>query len=186
MGIAEKNLVLLNTSEEQRRILKSAPELQTVTVKKIFPHTLLVTATKSIPIAQLVNQPNFLLLSSNGKIIKSTNSSTEGLIPIVYFQHLRAFESKPGTVITHIEIQKALEVMHNRSALPFPLKKITINQPGKIVLIFSDTPLTVTFGTKKDIAKILFILHNIITGLERKGVRPSSVNLEFDKPIITV
>lgn len=118
--------------------------------------------------------------------MKTETLTTESLITVEYFQHLRSFETKPGTMLTALEIQKSIEIVRLRSRLPFPLEKITIAQPGKLLVTFKEKPLTVTLGTEKDIAKILFILHNIIKGLERKGVKPSSINLEFDKPIITV
>jgi hypothetical protein len=184
--VAGRSLIFLNTAYEQHVMLEHSPATQTISLKKIFPQTLVITATRAIPIAQLVNKPGYLNLSLGGKIIENTPKINENLIPISYFQHLRSFEIKPGTTITVLEIQKALEVVTNTPRLPLSLQKIMITQPGELVLSFDNSKLTVTLGTKKDIAKILFILHNIVKGLERKGIVPSSINLKFDKPLITI
>lgn len=177
------------TIDEQKlshELSRQDATIQRVVIGRKFPQTLVLNIIEDIPVAQINNGNNYIQIDTAGKIIRVVPNSNRNYVTMVYYQHLRSFETKPGTTLTQIEIIKALEILRYRDQLPAQLLRISIPQPQHIVLTFIDIPLTVLFTTKKDIAKNIFILHNIIRGLDRRGIRPSVINLEFDKPVITV
>lgn len=178
-------MLLMDEKKISDYIARIDPTVRRVTILKQFPQTIVITVIEDLAVAQIINGDKFLLIDSQGKILKTAGKKAD-LTVISYYQRLRAFESKPGTVLSQPEIGKALEIVQVKKQLPDKLRLIKIPQPKRITLTFVDLPLTVVLNTEKDIAKNVFILQNIIKGLDRKGVRPSVVNLEFDKPVITV
>lgn len=181
-----KSMFNINEQAVSQYLSQQDPTIQSVAVVRKFPQTLILKIVEDIPIAQINNNSNFVQIDFTGKIIRVVKDNNSELASITYFQNLRNFEAKPGTRLTQIEIVKALEIAYYRKQLLLPLQRISIPEPQRIILTFIDSPLTVLLTTKKDIAKNIFILHNIMKGLDKKGIRPSVINLEFDKPVVTL
>ncbi len=180
-----KNIVFLATEKEEKLLQKSNPSWETVSITKKFPNTLQVSISKEQAFAQIQNKNRYLIVNRHGKILALKHSVDKKLISISYFQTLRDYESKVNNTLTHKEIQYALKSIELGKNYSLKIKKITINKPQTITLYLSEDFLAI-LNVQKPIAKNLFILQNIIKSLEIKGIKPKIINLEFDKPTITL
>ena len=68
--LEEKNIFNIN-KKTLRSSLNKNPLVKYFEIKKIFPNTLKVNLVKSIPIAKIIENENYLYIGDNGKVFKS-------------------------------------------------------------------------------------------------------------------
>lgn len=83
-GINEgDNLLRLNVSGSEQKILDSLLYVETAQVDRDFPSSLVITVSKCVPAFNIVYEKGTLLVSKKGKILADNGFITEGL-PIIY------------------------------------------------------------------------------------------------------
>jgi len=181
-----QNIVLFNITDFQNQIKANNPLVREVLVNKTYPQTLIVKTRPEKGVAQLENKDQILLLNDQGKIL-SLHQKLKAKLPLIsYYQTLRTHETKPNALLKNQDLQYALKLINKKDDLPFELKQITIKKPGQILIIpVEDSPLII-INHKKNIAKNLYILQNIIKSLTKQGTKPKKIDLQFDKPIVTL
>ena len=68
--LEEKNIFNIN-KKTLRSSLNKNPLVKYFEIKKIFPNTLKVNLVKSIPIAKIIENENYLYIGDNGKVFKT-------------------------------------------------------------------------------------------------------------------
>lgn len=181
-----QNIMVFDISELQNRIKAQNPLIREVSVTKLYPQTLVISTQPEKAIAQIPNQDLFLLVNERGKVIKTQPKAKQTLPLISFYQTLRTHETRPNYVLKSQDLQYALKLVSKKQQMPFELKQITIAKPGQIQIIpEADLPVVV-ITQKKNIAKNLYILQNIIKSLSKQGSRPKKIDLQFEKPVVTL
>lgn len=166
--------------------MKANPLYRDIRVRKELPSKLHLEVLPERPFAQLKNGEVFLILTEGGKVISSQPGTASELPTLTYFQTLRSFETGIGRRLSQTGIRYALKLAGKAKMLPFTIARIDIPTPSRVKIIADGEPLEIVFSTKKRIDKNVIILQNITKSLDIKGVKPKVINLEFDKPIITL
>jgi len=179
-----KSLLLTNLHALKQEILLNNPVLEEVNLEKSYPHTLIINFQLSKPIAQLEDFKKFYLLSNTGKIILITNSVQKKLPIIKSFQRLRYYEGKQGQSISNPDILYALKAARLLPQYEIDFEYLEINKPSHLKIVGKET--VSYLNTKKQIAKNLKIVQNIIVTLKNKGQVPKEVNLFFEKAAYTL
>ncbi|MDO8451477.1 MAG: FtsQ-type POTRA domain-containing protein [bacterium] len=171
------NLLFFPSSSISEDILKDNPLLESVSIQKKFPHTLIITATERRPIARLVGVKQRLLLSDNG-IVLGDSFAPSGLPDLL-------FDLPPvgiGEQISDRNIRLALTFL---SLLSHETKVDTIS-------LWEDASLRATYGKTdilipqiSDIKDRAGTLQTLLSGFRIKGTMPARIDLRFDKPVVT-
>jgi hypothetical protein len=181
-----QNLWFLNSDKTVAAIQKNHPEIEEITLKKIYPNTIKISYQRARKAAQIKTNAHFLIISSKGIVMRKNSQKEEGLLTIDYYQKIRHFESKPGTSITNQDIIRAIKIVEGGKKLNYSIETATIRKPGRIEVKIKGQPTTILFDRKKNIAKNWIIVHNIIRTLNSKDEEPKEINLLFDKPIYSL
>jgi hypothetical protein len=179
-----ESLLLINQQALKQEIWLNNPVLEKVNLKKSYPHTLLINFQLSKPVAQLESFNKFYLLTKTGKITSITNSSPKKLPIIKSFQRLRYYEGKQGQSISNPDILYALEAAKLIPQYGIDFEYLEISKPFQLKIVGKET--VSYLNTKKQIAKNLEIVQNIIVTLKKKGQVPKVVNLFFEKAAYTL
>ena len=107
-----------------RSSLSNNPLVKYFEIKKIFPNTLKVNLVKSIPIAKIIENENYLYIGDNGKVFKSKKMYTS--IPEVLGE-------KNLKNINYI-----LQTLNNSSFIMKDIKIIKIFPSKRFDIIFSN------------------------------------------------
>ena len=73
--LEDKNIFNIN-KKTLRSSLSNNPLVKYFEIKKIFPNTLKINLVKSIPIAKIIENENYLYIGDNGKVFKSKKMFT--------------------------------------------------------------------------------------------------------------
>ena len=121
--LEEKNIFNIN-KKTLRSSLNKNPLVKYFEIKKIFPNTLKVNLVKSIPIAKIIENENYLYIGDNGKVFKSKKIYTS--IPEVLGE-------KNLKNINYI-----LQTLNNSSFIMKDIKIIKIFPSKRFDIIFSN------------------------------------------------
>lgn len=180
-----KNLFFLNIKHEEAKILKQYPFLKEVKLTKKYLNKLKVDYLEEIAIAFIQSGSQFFLLNENGKIVEKTSKKPNSEIEIQYFQKLRQYEAKVGTVMSKTEVLTALHLIQKQQQIPYSFNLIKISSLNKVTII-TKSGLEIIVDSKKDIAKSLNILQNIDRILNIKGIKPRIINIQAEKPFFSL
>jgi len=184
--LKNQNLLFLNKEQAAANLSKANPEIEKLQLTKHYPDCLCITFVKSKPVAQIKTDGDYLLLNSKAKIIRKQNEMEANLLLINYYQIIREFESRPGQTIINQDLLSAVKIIAEAKKRNLVLETIIIDKPGQIRAQLKNKETTIIFSSKKNIAKSLEIVHNILRLLKAKGESPKEINLLFEKPIYTL
>ncbi len=176
---------ILTTSDKSisDRILTANPQFSSVRVTRRYPQTVLLDISEATPVAALyVNDTLYILLTSEGKIVKSIFTKPEKVPVITYYQKLVTTDYELGSLIGYSEIRFATQIslvflksnMHDIS--------ITISDSAYIEVIRGNTQML--FSAKSDTQKQLGFLPDILRLLQRGTQEYSKIDFRFDKVIV--
>lgn len=181
--IYQKNLFFISSEELEKTLLKENPQLQSVSVQKLFPNSVVLTTEPEPIVAALEMNEGYALLSSEGKIIKKSKQIKEGFPLIRYYQKLNYAAYSSGDTIQHLDLLSALHfILEVRDV---GLKADTVDINGIDMLLFSIGAKTIVFTTQKNKEIQDYELDQIIRQFKIEGKDFKSLDLRFEKPIIT-
>jgi|GEM_PF-1502872 len=178
------SLLFIDVKALEEEILANNPTLERVTVTKEYPDTLRITLRLGMPIAQIESLSKYYLVNKKGKILKIKRTADLSLPILKSYQKLRHSQSQPGQLLTNPDLLYALLVVKLAPQYEIDFKYLEISKPTELKIVGGKT---ITYlNTKKQIAKNLEIMQNIIVALNRKGQIPKEINLFFEKAAYTL
>lgn len=185
-GIADyqnKNIIFLSTDLLERDLLFKNPQLKKVTAIKLFPRTIRIELDFQRALANLEVSGGFLTLSEDGRIMNK-NSKIYGAFPsIQYYQKYELSSYDLGQYVSLKDITVTLTFLKKLAELNNKVEKVDINGPHMIV--FNVQKKSIIFSADKDLGKQLYQLETLIHQFTIEGKEFKSLDLRFDKPIVT-
>ena len=179
-----KNIVFLSEEELKRSIYDNNPLLKKVSVKKIFPSKLVVTIEENQPLAYLLVDRGYFILSNEGRIIEKTKDLGSNKPIINYYQKLTYGSFQAGDKIDLKDIITALHFTEGVEGLGLPVLSIDIDGFDMIRLQLENK--MILFTTEKDVRDQDYQLETLIRQFKVEGRDFKTLDLRFDKPIVTL
>ena len=177
---------MISSNEIIDNVLQRYPLLDSVSITKQFPGTLVIHTTLSTPFAQLIASNSAIILSTKGKVLSISDS--EKLPRIRYYGDIPAYMRRIGSIIDFREITYALKLIARLNEYHEKPQEIRIVSPRTIELrlklqLNTDAPIYL-LTTQKNIDKNSRLVHNIQEMLKRESIAVSRVDMRYDKPIL--
>lgn len=179
----QKNLIFLSPKEIEQSILTDNPQLQSVSIEKKYPNSLVISIKEQQIVATLEMNEGYAYLSEDGKIVQKSREQNKQLPLIHYYQKFIYSVVSAGDDLKYIDIISALHFIKKCSELG--LKTDTVDISGLDMLLFTIGDKKMYFTTEKDIRTQDYELGEIIRQFKIEGKDFKSLDLRFDKPIIT-
>lgn len=180
---SQKNLLLVSSEDIKRTVLAENPQLRSVSIKKAFPSSLIISVEQQLFTAVFEMNNGYAYLSNEGKIIQKSKEKKEGIPLIRYYQKMNYVSFSPGDSLEYNDILTALHFLKTASDLGLQTDTVDIN--GFDMLLFSVGDKKLFFTTEKKIETQDYELKEIIKQFKIEGRDFKSLDLRFDKPIIT-
>ncbi|MEI7652976.1 MAG: hypothetical protein WCJ70_01700 [bacterium] len=178
-----RSMILTSDEEISKLLLAANPLFSSIQITRKYPQTILLEISESAPSAALyINDTLYILLTSEGKIVKSVFTRPEKLPVITYYQKLVTSDYELGTTIGYSEIRFATQISF--AFLKSGIHDITIKiqDSAYIDVIRGGTHLL--FSAKSDMQKQLGFLPDILKLLLRGTQEYSKIDFRFDKVIV--
>ena len=184
-SLYNKNLLLLSIASVKTELEQNNPTIKDVVIEKQYPHRVLITAVFYNPIAYLKVNNGYFLLSDDGKILKKTKTVENASIPIInYYQQLDYLGFQSGDVISYLDVKTSLKLLVSLLDLGFIINNIDISGFSMIVLNSKDKRFV--FTTEKDVSEQEYQFSAIVRKFRTEGKDFKSLDLRFDKPVISL
>ena len=179
----QKNLIFISTKKLEQSILADNPQLQSVLIEKRFPNTLIFTIQQQSIVASLEMNDGYAYLSEGGKIVQKSRERNYQFPLMHYYQKLIYSSVSAGDDLKYIDIISALHFIKKCSELGLKTDSVDIN--GLDMLLFTIGDKKLYFTTEKDTITQDYELGQIIKQFKIEGKDFKSLDLRFEKPIIT-
>ena len=182
--LINKNLIFINQDEIAKKIILENSLLKQVVVNKVWPITLKITVYFYEPIAALIVNQGFFNLSTDGRILSKIKDGQPSLPIINYYQKLNGNSFQTGDWIDYKDIQQTLFFIDKLGQIN--LVPLTIDIKGQDMLVFNlNGDKKIVFSNKKEKELQDYQLEFIIRQFKIEGKEFKSIDLRFDKPVIS-
>ena len=172
-----KNLLFFPADTLKVQILKNYPLVASVTLKKKYPGTLVITAIPRKPFAASGVGSEMYLLDKEGVVLEQYPINTG--LPLI---HIAVPPTQPGATISDPAITAALDFLRESASL------VTISDVMKVdssSLRAQTESMSIVFAQQSDIPIFARTLQMMMSGFRIKGKLPATIDLRFDKPVVT-
>lgn len=187
IGIEEfngKNILLFSEDTVKNTIYENNPLIKKVSVEKVLPGKLVIKIEENQPLAYLVVDRGYFVLADDGRILEK-NKDIQGKKPVInYYQKLTYSSYQAGDRVDLKDIRTALHFTQNVEGLGLPVVSIDINGFDMIRLQLENK--MILFTTEKDIRAQDYQLDTLIRQFKVEGRNFKTLDLRFDKPIVTL
>lgn len=180
------SILFFDESDVTSQILQKYPLIYRITFSKIYPSSLTVSVSFLTPQAQIVQKDSSIIIGQNSTVISTASHEVSSIPRIYYFQDLAQYEQKIGVRLRRKDILYAYQLLKQKNKFGISFNAVTITGPNHFMLVDEEKRLTVLLSAKKTIDINAEICKNSMRGLSVKGIKPRIINVEFDKPIITL
>jgi len=172
-----KNILFFPIDVITKQILIDNPLIESLSIQKKYPHTLLLHIRVRTGIAYVKTGTMSALVDATGVII-NFSLPTEN-IPVI------ERDIQLGNIGSHITDEYILStVSFLKKVQSFvKIRKLTIEDEAFIRATYDKTDIL--FVQKTDSSKLASTLQTLLSGFRIKGNMPSTIDLRFDKPIVT-
>lgn len=182
--IKQKNIVFLSENEVVQTIKKANPYVRTVSMDKQYPDTVILTVQLYTPLAALNVQDGIYILSSDGTLLERTKTKPSSGLPLITFYQKFPYTSYyPAQQIQLKEITTALFFVTALKEAGLPCDSIDIKSLDMIVCNVRNK--TILFTSQKDTNVQKYELQTIIREFKIEGKDFRSLDVRFDKPVVT-
>lgn len=178
----QKNMLFISIKDAEESLLASNPELQSVSIEKKFPNSLVIAVTLQPILATIEMNEGYAYLSEKGKIIRKSREKKDSLPLIRYYQKMNYSSFGAGDDMKYIDILLTLHFIKKLSDLG--LKTDFVDIDGLDMLLFIIGDKNIIFTTEKDTKTQDYELEQIIRQFRIEGKEFKSLDLRFEKPII--
>lgn len=184
-ALYEKYIFVISAEQVKNDILRSNPRVQSVSIEKSYPDTIQITIGFYNPVAYLQVNGGFFLLAADGRILEKVKTKNNTNIPsIQYYQQLDYYGFQSGDGISYKDIVTSLRLLIKAFDLGFIINNIDINGLSMIVLNSNDKRFV--FTTEKDISEQEYQFFAIVRKFRTEKKEFKSLDLRFDKPVISL
>ncbi len=184
-SLYNSNLILLSSNGVKENILNNNPQVQSVHIEKKYPDTLNISVGFYNPAAYIQVNGGYFLLSQSGKILEKNKTIQNKNIPTIkYYQQLDYYGYQSGDVISFKDIAASLKLLVKSLDLGLIINNIDINGLNMIVLNSKDKRFI--FTTEKEISEQEYQFAEIVRKLRIEGREFKSLDLRFNKPVISL
>lgn len=172
-----KNLLFFPIEQVTRQILKEYPLVGSVVMKKKYPSTLLITAVPRKPFTVVGVGGEIYAVDADGVVLSQYPNLTN-----MPFIRIAAAPLQPGLVIADRNITAAIGFLRATAAT------VTVSEvtpyDGSSLQARSET-MSIVFLQHADMLTLARTLQMMISGFRIKGKLPTTIDLRFDKPVVT-
>lgn len=171
------NLLFFPTMKLEKELLSRYPMLGSVSVRKKFPHTLIIEVTVRKAIARLPSDLGFVALSSGGTVV--SDARTQPMLPLIDVP----FSSvQIGQSIQEPRILTALSYIQADMTPSLRIERVSFYDDSSLLIQTAETNIIVP--QQSDTRDTIATLQQLVTRFRMKGRLPAQIDLRFDKPII--
>ena len=180
-GISEgDNLLRMNASSAETRILRALNNIETVKLEKMYPSTLRIIVEPSLPSFNIEFNGQFAVISQNGKVLYLQSKPYDGLLTFYGFEAEEAAIGAP--ILSADEVKSTLIYDFHKYVEEIGIKgidKIDITDRYNITYIY-DGRITVELGSINELYyKLKFADETITEKLSPKAEGTVNVMGEF-------
>jgi cell division septal protein FtsQ len=161
---AGDNMVRMNTQEAEERALDTLINVETISIHRQFPNTLVIDVQKCTPAYNVPYEYGTLIVSEHGKILENSMDPVDGLIDIKGY--LPA-ETTPGKIISAVDekydnIFSAFRELIYEGNLTTPIVSVDMSETNDILVNF-DNRIIFDMGTWSEISYKISFAEQIIS-----------------------
>ncbi|MBI4066715.1 FtsQ-type POTRA domain-containing protein [Candidatus Gottesmanbacteria bacterium] len=172
-----KNLLFFPVDEVRKQILKDYPLVGSVTVKKKYPGTLVITAIPRKPFAIAGVGRETYALDVDGVVLSQYPSQND--LPIISIAML---PMQPGSTVSDPAVMAAVRFLRETASV-VAVSEITGFDASSLQARAES--MSIVFPQNADILVLARTLQTITAGFRIKGKLPTTIDLRFDKPVVT-
>lgn len=172
-----KNLLFFPTEQVTGQILKDYPLVASVIVKKKYPSTLVITAVPRKPFVIVGMGTEAYAVDEVGVVLMQYPSGMN--LPIV---RVATDPQQPGSVISDQKVTTAIAFL--RETLPLVTVSEIVEYEGSSLRALGEG-VSILFTQESQAQVLARTLQTVITGFRIKGKLPKTIDLRFDKPVVT-
>ncbi|OGK16997.1 hypothetical protein A2690_02390 [Candidatus Roizmanbacteria bacterium RIFCSPHIGHO2_01_FULL_39_12b] len=178
-------IFLVNSDKLQEKLLQKNPSFMSIHIEKKLPHTIIITAIKTKPIAQLQVYDGWYLLSPTAVVITKKRSKTSVLATMSYFTKYPFEAYNVGEKLDAKEIQYATYFLDRIGTIK-NLKVDTIAINYLFMIVFKSEDREIWLTTKKNKEEQFGTLKTILRYFNKTGAKFKKIDLRFTKPLVTL
>ncbi len=181
-----ESLLILNVSEVEEHLFKKNPHLETISVRKSYPNTLLITVKENRNTAYIKGVDGIFFLGNDGRIISKQKNVYENVsVPeIHYYQTFYLNQIKVGERVENKEIASVLDIIQKMKDISIEVITIDIHDENMIVCTTSED-YSYVFTSENDVGVQVLRLSVIKRKLQIDGDRYKGIDVRYEKPIVT-
>lgn len=177
-------LPILSDKDVQESLVSQNPTISKVSVTKQYPDKLLISVEMNGPAVTFKVGNEYVLLTSNGRILQKVKTKPSHIPEISYYQELFKEDIKIGDSISFKDLQIAIRFIRILNSLGHRVIQVDINSFYMIRLVLEDEK-EVLVTTEKDIQKQEYQLTAILRQFKVDGTTFKRLDVRFDKPVMT-
>jgi len=154
-----RSLVGLDQTAIERR-LSALPDVAAATVDRDFPHTLQVSVIPAHSIAVLRSGPSAWIVSSDGRVIRTTGRLASPNLPRVWVQ--RAATVDTGATVGDADAARAVAALATARRARFEAKIATVRASDHELTFLLADGLEVRFGDSTDLPLKLAVVERLL------------------------
>ncbi len=184
-GIADysnKNILFLKNSDIVSAIKTKNPDVDTISVAKKYPSTLIIKISFSKKLAELRVADGYFSLSKSGKIISKEKNSNRLLPQISYYQNLNYDEYEPGEIVDLNDIKSSLFFIDFLQSIGLKVDSLDIKDVDMLVCNIGTQKII--FTSQKDLDTQAYQIKELIKTFKIEGKQFRSIDLRYDKIIV--
>lgn len=172
-----KNLLFFPTATVTQQILKDNPLVGSLLIKRRYPGTLVIAAVPRLPFAVAGYAPETYALDAHGVVLAQYPDPSDLPTILIALPPLTA-----GDTIAEPRVVAALTFLRETRSL------ITVSQVRSFdtsSLVAQAEGMRIRFAQNGDVPTLARTLQTLLSGFRIKGTLPNTIDLRFDKPVVT-
>lgn len=172
-----RNLLFFPVERLKNELLRDYPLIAEMNITKKYPGTLVISATLRAPKALVGAENTLYAIDKEGVVLEEYPEKMH--LPKILIDTL---PGPSGKRVTDTRILAALSFLLETEG-SIAVTQITSGEGD--TLQATDGVMNILFPQKSDIPAIVRTLQTMLVGFRIKGKLPSTIDLRFDKPVVT-
>lgn len=180
--LIKRSLFTTQPSEIKKIIMTRFPALDVKEVQILLPSTLIISAVKEKPFAQLETDYGYLVLSQQARVIRKERSQEKPAPFITFYQTVHQSEYQVGQKIGYAGIEKALGFISLLQEEGYVVETVAIDSVDMIAC--KTKGFEVAFSQTRPVLLQQHEVRQIVRQIKAGALRIERLDLRFDKPVV--
>ncbi len=172
-----KHLLFIGEKKLTDELLRRYPQLESITIQKRYPHTLVVIAKPRVGIARLHTAIGSFRVDADGVVLEDTD--VRETLPLL---DIPVLQLSLGEHIKENRVLSAIGFVGNSKAF---VTIVTIQVADGASLLAKSATTDIFFPQHGNSVALAATLQTLMRGFRMKGVLPAKIDLRFDKPVVS-